>query len=157
MKCAILYASTHGAAREAAEFLQATIKNADVFDIKKNNSIDLSPYDTVIVGGSIHAGRVQGAVRKILKKEAASLLTKRLGLFLCCMYEADVAAKQFEEAFPGSLRNHAVALGLFGGKFDLDKMGFMARVIVKKIAGVTKSISKMNHAAMETFAAEING
>ncbi len=155
MKYAILYASTHGAAREAAEFLKARLHCADIYDIKKNRDPDLSTYDAIVVGGSVHAGMVQGAVRKILTKEADTLMAKRLGLYLCCMYENETAERQFEEAFPAPLRAHAVARGLFGGKLDLEKMGFFARVIVKKIAGVTESISKMNFAAMEKFAAEM--
>ena len=137
LKTIILYATHHGAAEEAAAFLKTRLLDAKVVDIKKNREVDLLPYDAVIVGGSIHMGRIQSAVQKLLLKESEVLLSKRLGLYLCCMYEGDTARQQFAEAFPKDLRSHARATGLFGGKFDFDKMSFFERAVIKKVAAVT--------------------
>lgn len=154
MKTAILYATRHGASREAAELIRKKLGEADIFDLKKDRIGDLSGYDTVIVGGSIHAGRIQPAVRKLLGKHAELLLEKRLGLYLSCMYEGETAKEQFDDAFPQSLRDHATACGLFGGKFDLEKMSFFEKAVVKQVAGVTESVSKLDEEAIEVFAVQ---
>ena len=62
-----------------------------------------------------------------------------------------MAAKQFNQAFPAELRQHATATGLFGGEFILEKMGFAGKFLVKKIAKVEKSISKISAEAIQEF------
>lgn len=152
MSTIIIYASSHGAAESSAHFLKDRLDSAAVFDLKKNKNVDIGPYATVIIGGSIHAGQVQRTIKRFLQKNEDTLLEKRLGLYLCCMEEGDTAKEQFQNAFPASLRKHAAATGLFGGRFDFDKMTFIERAIVKKVAGVTESVSKMDNAAMVRFA-----
>jgi menaquinone-dependent protoporphyrinogen oxidase len=68
------------------------------------------------------------------------------------MYEGETAQKQFDEAYPAELRTHASASGLFRGAFDFDKMGFMEKAIVKKVAGVTESVDKLDIDTIEAFA-----
>jgi menaquinone-dependent protoporphyrinogen oxidase len=54
------------------------------------------------------------------------------------------------------LRNMALATGFFGGEFDFDRMNFPEKGIIKKVAGVSKSISNIKHQAIEDFAAGFN-
>jgi menaquinone-dependent protoporphyrinogen oxidase len=152
MKSLILYATSHGASRTAAEFVSQKLTGAETVDLKNGDIPDLASYDTIILGGSIHMGKIQSCVRKFIEKQRDILVQKRLGLFLCCMYEGDTAQRQFDDAFPQALRDAAVAKSLFGGGFDFPKMNFVERMIVKKVAGVTKSVSSLNHEEMERFA-----
>lgn len=80
------------------------------------------------------------------------MLDKTLGLFLCCLFEGDVALKQFEDAFPENLRNKAIAHGLFGGELDFSKMNIIEKAIVKKVANVDDSVSKINYSNIKGFA-----
>jgi len=120
-------------------------------DLKEDGDPDPGPFDAVIVGGSIQAGSVQRRVRAYCEKRSAELLGKRLGLYLCCMYEGEVAAKQLADAFPERLRNHATASGLFGGELDFERIGFVARLVVKKVAGVTESVFRFDDRAVQEF------
>ncbi|SHI45248.1 Flavodoxin domain-containing protein [Desulfosporosinus lacus DSM 15449] len=83
-------------------------------------------------------------------------MTKRLGLFLCCMFEGEKAAQQFETTYPKELREHSKANGLFGGEFMVSKMNFIERQIVKKVAGATSDVSKINVEEIERFAKKLN-
>ena len=76
----------------------------------------------------------------------------KVGLFICCMETGDTAWKQFNGAFNQELRDYAVATGLFGGEFDLEKMSYFERKIVEKVANVTESKSMMNINAIREFA-----
>lgn len=158
MKTLIVYASKHGctagAVRTLEERLLGEVSLVDIGN-EKPQGVDL--YDTVIVGGSIHAGSIQKKVRRFCDDNIDVLLEKRLGLFLCCMYEGDEEEKQFENSFDPRLRDHAAARGLFGGRFDFEKMNFFERAIVKKVAGVTESVSSLRPDAIEAFAEEIVG
>ena len=157
MKTIIIYATRHGAAREAAALIHEKLGETEVVDIKDTPDPDLEPYDTIIVGGSIHGGRIQGVVQKLLGKHSELLLGKRLGLYLCCMYEGDTAKEQFDDAFPRRLRDHATACGLFGGKLDFEQMTFFERSVVKQVAGVTESVSKLDRDAILAFAEAMGG
>ena len=157
MKTVILYASSHGASAEVADWLAAQLGDADVINLKKQAVPNLALYDTVIVGGSIHMGRMQGTVRKLIETHAGELVSKRLGLYVCCMFEGETAQKQLEDAYPQGLRDAAVATGLLGGTFDFDRMGFMEKVIVKKVSGVTESVSRLNREAMMRFVETMKG
>jgi menaquinone-dependent protoporphyrinogen oxidase len=151
MSTIIIYASSHGAAEESAAFLKERLDDVELSNIKENMQIDIAPFDTVVVGGSIHAGQIQRSIRRFVTQNQDALLQKRLGLYLCCMYEGERAIRQLETAYPEVLRRHASAVGLFGGRFDFDKMNVIERAIVKKVAGVTESVSKMNREAMVSF------
>lgn len=83
-------------------------------------------------------------------------MTKHLGLFLCCMFEGEKAEQQFEATYPKELREHSSANGLFGGEFMISKMNFLERQIVKKVAGVTSDVSKINVEEIERFANKYN-
>ena len=70
------------------------------------------------------------------------------------MEEGDTARKQMEDNLPEDLRAHASALGLFGGEFDFEKMNFLEKAIVKKVAGVEKTVSRIDTEAVKTFLAD---
>ncbi|MCK9462931.1 MAG: flavodoxin domain-containing protein [Proteobacteria bacterium] len=152
MKTLIAYATRYGCARKAAEALRDLMGGeVTLVDLKEDGDPDPGPFDAVIVGGSIQAGSVQRRVRAYCEKRSAELLGKRLGLYLCCMYEGEVAAKQLADAFPERLRNHATASGLFGGELDFERIGFVARLVVKKVAGVTESVFRFDDRAVQEF------
>lgn len=156
MNTQIAYVSQHGCTEKCAVKLADALPGAvDLVNIKKQSLPDLAQYDTIIIGGSIHAGKIQTAVSRFIKRHQKLLVTKKSGLFLCCMEEGETAIKQFNQAFPAELRQHAAATGLFGGEFNLEKMGLAGKFIVKKIARVEKSISKISEEAIQEFVKKI--
>lgn len=157
MKTAIVYTTTHGCAEKCVNELRDKLTgDIDIFNIKNSKSKNLDTYERVIVGGSIHAGQIQRRIKSFCEKNEAILLEKKLGLFLCCMEEGDKAQEEFDNAYPESLRSHATALGFFGGEFDFDKMGFLAKTIVKKVANVEQSVSKISHENIAAFAEKMS-
>jgi len=158
MSTLIVYVTSHGCTEKAAQILEEQLKDdVTIVNLKKSSRPDLSSYDTIIVGGSIHAGRIQGRVKRFCQSHLDTLKQKRLGLFLCCMEEGDNAQKQFDEAYPAELRTHATVTGLFGGEFNFDRMNFIQKAIIKKIAGTTENVSKIKKENIHQFAAALNG
>ncbi len=152
MSAIIIYMSLHGCAEKAALKLRDMHwDDVDLVNLKVQDPPPLDDYDTVIIGGSIHSGEIQGRIRKFCREHEWVLITKRLGLYLCHMQEGEAATRQFHEAFPQQLRNHAVAKGLFGGEFNLEKMLPHEKSLMKKAVGIDHSIENVNTKAIEGF------
>lgn len=60
MRTLIVYISNHGCAKDCAYELKKLLPReaTDVVNLKKNTMPVFDPYDTVILGGSIHLGKL---------------------------------------------------------------------------------------------------
>ena len=156
MKIAIIYSTKHGCTDKCAHTLANEIDtNTALINLELSTDANLSAFDTIIIGGSIHAGSINKKVENFIEKNHDKLLQKKLGLFLCCMFDGEKALEQFQNAYPETLRNKAIAHGLFGGEFDFDKMNFFEKAIVKKVANVDKSVSNISYTNIRDFAVKI--
>jgi menaquinone-dependent protoporphyrinogen oxidase len=157
MKTAIIYATSHGSTEKVAKQIQSELgeANTQLFNLKASKSIDLSPFEQVIIGGSIHAGQVQGKVKKFCKQNMVELLQKRIALYMCGMNEPGFDS-EFSNAFPELLRKHAYAKAIVGGEFLFDKMNFFEKLIVKKVSGINQSVSKIDETKILKLVHEIN-
>ena len=156
MKTLIVYATQHGCTESCAIKLQHQLdSDVELISIKKQKPGNLDDYQTIIVGGSIHAGQIQRKIKKFCKENLDTLKQKKLGLFLCCMEEGEKAQKQFQDAFSPELIQHATATGIFGGEFNFEKMNFIEKAIIKKIAKIEKSVSRIDETSIGEFARQI--
>jgi menaquinone-dependent protoporphyrinogen oxidase len=156
MNALIVYATSHGCTESCASKLKSLLSGtSDLFNLKKDDVPDISAYDAVVIGGSIHAGRVQSAVRKFCGKNESALSAKKLGLFLCCMETGEKGQKQFGSAFPESLRRNAAAQGIFGGEFRFEKMRGFEKWITKKVAHIDGDVSTIDDEKIRGFAEKI--
>ncbi|MFZ5649750.1 MAG: flavodoxin domain-containing protein [Bacillota bacterium] len=153
MKTAIVFSSTHGTAEKASQLLKENLGgDVEIIDLGRHPKQNIEEFDTVIIGGSIHAGTIQPKVKQFIERNKNVLSAKKIGLFLCCMFEGEVAQKQFETAYPDDLRNASVANGLFGGEFIFNKMNFLEKLIVKRASGVKSDVSNIDVNAIKKFA-----
>lgn len=157
MKILIVFATKHGCTEKCVNTLKDKLTGEiDTVNLKNSSQINVSNYETVIIGGSIHAGKIQKEVRKFCQNYLSILIDKRIGLFMCCMEEGEKAANQFNEAFPDELIQHASVTGIFGGEFNFEKMNFIERYIVKKIAKIDTSISKISEENISKFISQMS-
>ena len=136
MKTLVVYCSMHGTTEKAALLLTEWIEGeVHVVDLKRDQLLfDITKYDTVIIGGSIHDGEIQPRISLFLEKNHDILMTKKLGLFLCCWYDGLEAIDQFNTVFPKDFREKSIANGIFGGELLISKMGFIEKQIAEYIA-----------------------
>lgn len=158
MKSLIVFCSTHGTTAKAAHMLRKQIEgDVIVLNLQRTNlHSDVEIFDSVIIGGSIHAGSIQGRIKKFMKDHHEVLVTKNLGLFLCCMKEGQEAHEQFDHVFPASLRESAIAKGIFGGEFIVSKMNFLEKILVRSVSGVTDDTSNLKLDSITEFAHTYN-
>lgn len=157
MKTLIVYSTRHGCTEKCATKMQQHLNGeTKLVNLKNSKVIHLDDYNTIIIGGSIHAGQIQKRVKKFCEQHLDTLKKKKVGLFICCMEEGETAQKELHDAFPDELIAHATATGIFGGEFNFEKMNFIERAIVKKVANVDKSVSKIDEESIARFAQKIN-
>ena len=142
MKTAILYTTRHGTTEKVARTIAEGLCDSgevDLVNLRFYRDQPLDRYDTVVLGTSIHMGRPDKAMQRYVTetKNKNALEARRVGLFLCCMHtDEGRRADQLEHAFPEYLRRHAEAITIAGGEFLTEKMGWLDRMIVKKVSGV---------------------
>lgn len=153
MKSAIIFMSHHGTTAKVAHLISELLEQPTVKVINLNDQkeVDLSVFDTVIIGGSIHAGKIQRKLQVFCEDNLDELLRKHLGLFICHMND-EQAEEELNHAFPTPLLEHADARGLFGGEFQFKKMNFIEKLIVKKVSGVHQDVSNIRYEAITRFA-----
>ena len=156
MKTAIIYATSHGTTEKVAQQIQSELgNNAQLINLKQSKAVDLSQFEQVIIGGSIHAGMMQGKVRDFCKKNLLDLLQKRVALFMCGMNEPDFET-EFNNAFPELLRKHAITSKCIGGEFLFERMNFVERFIVNKISGVSQNVSKIDESKIIELVSDLS-
>lgn len=156
-KIAIVYSSKHGTTEKVArQIAQLLDGNAALINLKETKSPDLASYSCIVIGGSIYAGNMQPKVKEFCTRYIDALLQKKVALYMCAMNE-----KEFEQelanAYPEQLRDHAVCVKVVGGEFQFDKMNFIERFLVRKISGISSSVSKLDYKKIEDLVAGING
>jgi menaquinone-dependent protoporphyrinogen IX oxidase len=135
-KIAVLYKSKYGTTRQYAEWI-AEETGGTLFALPKVRVSDLEGYDTIVIGGGIYAGSIQGM--KFLTKNFAALASKRLIAF--AVGSSIVTEKNTEEirdkAFPPEMRNSLRFYKLRGG-LDYPHMGFLDRTLMKMLVGMLR-------------------
>ncbi|MGM0551318.1 MAG: flavodoxin domain-containing protein [Bacteroidota bacterium] len=156
MKTAIYYISKHGTTKTCAEELKKHLTGDTTLIAIDQESPDPSQFDRVILGGSIYMGEISRKMKSFIKKHTQLVNEKVCGLFICCMYEGEKALEQFTNAYPVNLRNNAKVHGIFGGAYQFDKMNFIERKIIKKVADVEESVSTVDNQSIKEFARQVN-
>ena len=153
----VIYMSRHGTVAKVAGMIKDSCKSEPVtlINLKNVRNPNVSKCDLIVIGGSIHVGKIQKKIQKFCRKNEELLLTKKLGLFICCMFTGDEARKEFENAFSGKLRNHAIAKGLMGYELLFERMDMVERTVMKKLTGESKDVYKLDIENFNKFMADL--
>jgi menaquinone-dependent protoporphyrinogen oxidase len=143
-KALILYGTRYGAAASTSEEIAKTLGKegiqAQVVNAKEEKIKDVAPYDLVIVGSGIQINRWTSEPEKFLKKFSKQLADKKVALFVCCGSASDKskpgafeqAKRKYLEEKAAKHNLHPVALGLFGGVYNYNKVPWYAKKAMEK-------------------------
>ena len=154
----IIYMSRHGTTAKVAAEIKEKLgaEKITLVDLEKDQVPSLDEFHSIIIGGSVHAGTIQQELMTFCIRNKTELLKKRLGLFMCFMNN-DLGELEFDDSFPIDLRRHAVAKGLVGGEFLIEKMTELERDSVKKVKGIEDSVYRIDKKAVGKFIEDIKG
>ena len=133
MRTLIAYSTTLGCTELCASKLKEDLgPDTDMFRITRRRKINFDLYQTVIIGGSIHEGMIQLAVRKFCENNLEVLLKKEVGLFICCVDPGENEEELLKTVFPEQLLTHALTRSYFGGELNFKKMNLMQKIMTRK-------------------------
>lgn len=157
MKTLIAYSSKHGCTEACARMLAEHLDGkVDRLNLKEFFDVDLSPYDTVVLGSPIYVGQILKEVDRFATNNEPELLEKTLGLFICSMQEEHTVKEELAVNYPEELQEKAVAKEWFGGAYDFSDMNFIERLIIKKAAKTDQDVSNIRKEAIIQFAETLN-
>ncbi len=133
MKILVTVASRHGSTAEIAEKIAKVLTVAGIeTDLRMPGEVtSVEPYDGVILGSGVYAGRWLGSAREFVDREAAALSTRPVWLFSSGPV-GDPAKPAAEPVDVDAIRKRTNALDhrVFNGKLDRQVLGFGERAIV---------------------------
>lgn len=156
----VVYASRHGTTEEyARQFLQLLEGNVDLCSLNERafDSIpDLTPYNTIILAGSIHYGKNNKLIVKFAKNNLELLKKKRLGLFVTSYFEGDKAKEQLQNAYPLELLEIAVVADYFDGELLYPKMNIWEKWVAKLVLKAEEIKPLISKSKITEFANKLN-
>lgn len=156
MKTIIIYASKYGCAADCAKYLKGRL-SGDITLVDINNTdklVEINAFDTVIIGGSVYAGRISKKLRDFCESNLTVLKQKRVGIFLCAAV-SDNFQEYLKTNFSAQLLQTVKTVKLFGSEARLDKMRFMDKMILKAITKGDYSSFKIKHECMDEIVVEL--
>lgn len=133
MKTLIAYSTTLGCTEQCASRLKEDLgEDVDLYRISRRRKINFEKYSTVIIGGSIHEGMIQRAVRRFCESNLDQLLKLEVGLFICCVDPGENEHELLKAVYPDKLLTHALASSYFGGELNFRKMNLLQKIMTRK-------------------------
>jgi menaquinone-dependent protoporphyrinogen oxidase len=157
MKTLIVFSSKHGTTEKCANLIMKELKGTvDIINLKNQISKDISSYNNIIIGGSIHVGRLQDEVKKFAKENEEVLKDKNIGIFICCKDEEDKAIEYMKYNLSELIVEKAIVKEHLGHEINLEKMNFLEKALLKNIFKIKESYSKIDYDAIKRIANKIN-
>ncbi len=144
MKAVVIYYSKTGFAERYAGWIGEEL-HCDVVPFKEREKVSLAGYDTVIYGGGLHAGSINGL--KWLKKKLPELTGKKVAVFVTGAMppEGPDVDKTLRQNFTEKEWNQVKTFYLWGG-LSYERMGFGDKLMMAVFRKMLKKMDKEGEA-----------
>ncbi len=141
-KVLIVYASRAGSTAEVAEAISQVLRGRGIpTDVLPTGQVaDLGTYRAAIIGSAIRMGRWLPEAARLVEKNQATLAGMPAAFFSVCLTmqkDTPENRRKVEDYMkPVVQKVRPLSIGLFGGKMDYSRLGFLDRLIVSKMKKV---------------------
>lgn len=150
MKGIIIYHSKYGSTKHCADLLQCNL-TADFHLASVDSPINLTEYDTVILGSDVHMGKISKEMRRFCKENEQALLQKTVHLYLCCALPENMPSYLIK-SLSKKLYSHLSIKTCFGGELHPERMNFWDKTLTTSIQ---KEMEKAGRPAPHLFKGDI--
>jgi menaquinone-dependent protoporphyrinogen oxidase len=134
----IAYGGNYDSTKEIAQYMAGIITRMGAsIDVKGVDEIrNISKYDSVIIGSAVRMDKLLGKTLKFARRFAESLCEKRTAYFVTCITMKNDTPETREKASgflnPLCQIKEPVGKGLFGGKLEYGKIGFLWKTLARQ-------------------------
>jgi menaquinone-dependent protoporphyrinogen oxidase len=149
----MVYSTTDGhtlkICRRLGEVIGQQGHEVTIQELKPGADIDLGPYERIVIGASIRYGKHKPAVADFIERNAEQLQAKR-GAFFSVNAVArkpekrDPDTNPYVRKFLKSISWQPSLVGVFGGKIDYAKYGFVDKTMIRFIMWMMKGPTDPN-------------
>lgn len=138
-KTAVIYKSKYGSTKRYAGWIALRL-DADLYEVRDIRARDLDDYDTIIYGGGLYIGKINGI--KFLIDNYEKIKNKKIIVFAVGMEanNIDLNKKTLDMNFDEDMVNN-INLFNFIGAFDYSRLNLIDKILMK---GLKSRISKKN-------------
>lgn len=156
MKTLIVFGSKYGTTEKCAKMIRENLDGkADLVNLKKQTTVEVNSYDTILIGGSIYVGKLQQEVKKFVDGYHKTLENKNVGLFLCCQEKGEKAMAFMNNNLPHWIVEKAFVKEILGHEIYLEKMNFFERFLMKAVFKIKKNYSKLDLTAIQRIGEKV--
>jgi len=136
----VAYGTTNGSTAQIAEAVTEVLRKEGLTaeTLSAASVTDITPYDAVVVGGGLYAGRWQRDARRFVRRNRRELAKRPLWLFSSGPLDASASERDIPPV--AGVRRAMIRLGArehvtFGGCLEEGAKGRIARMIVRNGKG----------------------
>jgi len=148
-----VYSTVDGHTRTISERLRDVAvragHDAQLAELTPQSTIDLEPYDRIVIGASIRYGKHRPEVGRFIDRNLA-LLQRKSSAFFSVNAVARKPDKRTPESNPyvrkflKSISWQPPLIGIFGGKIDYPRYGFVDKTMIRFIMWMTRGPTDPN-------------
>lgn len=142
MNSIILYESKKGCTKKCADYVKKEHQVDEMYRLNDFNG-NIEDYDHIILMTPTYIGQINKKMKEFLSKYQKALLEKKLTIVIIGMNVKEYD-KMLELNLSKDILDHAeVVYG--GGAYYFEKLNFFQKAIIKKVAGVSKSLEDIKY------------
>ena len=153
METLILFSSKYGATKEVANKISTHFPQAEVQDIKELGNLDITRYDSIIIGSSIYAGVVNKEIKDFISTNQSELKNKTWAVFFCGL-NPKTKDEVVKNNFPGGELNSAKVITYLGGLFEAKKANFFEKTLISALTKQKGDVDMRNEEELVEFVKE---
>jgi menaquinone-dependent protoporphyrinogen oxidase len=152
-RIAFIFSTIDGHTQEICRRLQEVVERegheATLVELTADSSIDPGPYDRIVIGASIRYGKHRPDVARFIERHKDTL-TSKPSAFFSVNAVARKPEKQTPETNPyvrkflKTISWKPPVIGIFAGKIDFPRYGFVDKTMIRFIMWMTKGPTDPN-------------